>query len=619
MYTFVLALSKMYTEERVSDSTSTSSLSQDAQDPYISNSTTTSFTAKKETTKIPALLKYSFMCENVAPGDIVEHKTNSSLGDGDNDGCIRRATVIGIRLELDRVTKTVLLNNGDKLVNSLHVIRRISMRNVYNGEPQWNPVRDWMELSKLYMHPTEDAADGPQRPLEVEIDKKDKTANPHWIKGRKRYDERRRAADITRYRRQKGKEIHTGDIGNFFDWMDPRRIPSEILFLNALYRTCLEIGKLSVFQGLMECTSKEKYQTKKNNLNRDVFKKRQRKGAIALRVLLPFMFFTKFTSAAASCTQYVDGADHTVRRPTKREVKVQEATVKFELDNMHLKIEHCQACRENHLNLVKQTWDGTSTYKCTTCKELPLDYYLDKKLQPVWYERSPGATSWDDFARDDDGKLIVRYDIPEELSSLTWSEELMIRKCAPYIPSVHLSQGYYALSGQCVAFPQNVTDVCTDLPRHPDSIVTYIRQMGNSQTSAVHFDHLKVRRNYVLRALEWLKIHNSEYRDITINHSNLDWMNGKDEADVLKNVRYFHVKGSAPSKAQKPSVSVTQCLNIDSPELEMEFATLGANSWKGGMDPQQEKYMAELVNAAIDSDQSDKLLMFPPHGETPVK
>ncbi len=45
--------------------------------------------------------------------------------------------------------------------------------------------------------------------------------------------------------------------------------------------------------------------------------------------------------------------------PTKRAVKVQEGTAKFELDNMHLKIQLCDACRENHLNLVKPTFDET--------------------------------------------------------------------------------------------------------------------------------------------------------------------------------------------------------------------------------------------------------------------
>ena len=72
---------------------------------------------------------------------------------------------------------------------------------------------------------------------------------------------------------------------------------------------------------------------------------------------------------------------------------------------------------------------------------------------------------------------IKHYEIPEELSSLTISEQLIIRKSAPYIPSVHLRNGFYALRGQCVAFPQNISSVCTDLPRHPNEIVTFICQL----------------------------------------------------------------------------------------------------------------------------------------------
>ena len=37
--------------------------------------------------------------------------------------CIRRAAVVRIRLELDKVTKTVILNNGDKLSDALHLVR----------------------------------------------------------------------------------------------------------------------------------------------------------------------------------------------------------------------------------------------------------------------------------------------------------------------------------------------------------------------------------------------------------------------------------------------------------------------------------------------------------------
>ncbi len=68
--------------------------------------------------------------------------------------------------------------------------------------------------------------------------------------------------------------IHSGDIGTFFNWMDPKDIPAELRFLNALYRMCLEIGKIKVFYDVLKCDVKDKYKRKKNNLTRDVFDKK---------------------------------------------------------------------------------------------------------------------------------------------------------------------------------------------------------------------------------------------------------------------------------------------------------------------------------------------------------
>ena len=150
------------------------------------------------------------------------------------------------------------------------------------------------------------------------------------------------------------------------------------------------------------------------------------------------------------------------------------------------------------MKIVSPETDLGKPFKCDSCKELCQNYYEDNGLQPIWYERVPNATSFYDFKMDDSGKKLSVMDIPIELSSLTVSEQLLIRKCAPYIPSVHLTNGFFALTGQCVAFSQQVTKVFTELPRHPDEIVTYIRQLGNSQTSLVHLQHLKVRRNKVI-------------------------------------------------------------------------------------------------------------------------
>ena len=123
---------------------------------------------------VPPLLNCTYLSSTIDPGDVIEYKLNRPINDNDNDDCIIRATVAGIRLELDGKTKTVLLNNGDALVNSLHLVRRISMRNLYTGEIMWNPIRDWVALSSIHKHPTEDAADGPGKILLIDADDEDR-------------------------------------------------------------------------------------------------------------------------------------------------------------------------------------------------------------------------------------------------------------------------------------------------------------------------------------------------------------------------------------------------------------------------------------------------------------
>ncbi len=67
------------------------------------------------------------------------------------------------------------------------------------------------------------------------------------------------------------------------------------------------------------------------------------------------------------------------------------------------------------------------------------NYYLNKSLQPIWYEQMQGATHWSDIAQARNNYLIIQYNIQEELSSLTMSKQLLIRKCVLYIDSAHLS------------------------------------------------------------------------------------------------------------------------------------------------------------------------------------
>ena len=78
----------------------------------------------------------------------------------------------------------------------------------------------------------------------------------------------------------------------------------------------------------------------------------------------------------------------------------------------------------------------------------------------------------------------------------------------------------------CV-LPQDISGVRKKLLRGRKLIVTFVRQMGNKNTSEMHLKHLRVNKKKIILALEWLKIHHSGYHDIKIKTGNLSWMKEK--------------------------------------------------------------------------------------------
>ena len=62
-----------------------------------------------------------------------------------------------------------------------------------------------------------------------------------------------------------------------------------------------------------------------------------------------------------------------------------------------------------------------------------------------------------------------------------------------------------------------------------------------------------------------------------------------------------------------------QCLNDNTNNMDMDYKTLGMNESSSCVDPHQGKHIQELIDATIKSNQHDKLLLFPSHGENPVK
>ncbi len=56
------------------------------------------------------------------------------------------------------------------------------------------------------------------------------------------------------------------------------------------------------------------------------------------------------------------------------------------------------------------------------------------------------------YAKDIDGNRIPHFDRPIELMRLSTAEQLLIQRCANYVPSVDLSNGTFALKATVLHF-----------------------------------------------------------------------------------------------------------------------------------------------------------------------
>ena len=292
---------------------------------------------------------------------------------------------------------------------------------------------------------------------------------------------------------------------------------------------------------------------------------------------------------------------------TNREFIQREQTVLFEhkMNSIHLHV--CRTCLEYEI-----LFDRSNARKeydvCDKCKSKKIDYIKENR-QPVWYEYNADGSK----VCDDNNIPIPQYNIPEELSNLTMAEKLLIRRCCPFIPSVHLKEGILGIKGHCICFPQDVNEVCTILPQLKCQVVKYIREIGNTDSSRHRWEMLRVNRGRVLRALRWLKIHNSEYADIVIDETNLEWMKGQQECSI-DTVEY--VFPMTPKKVdiieERDGVAVSerQC-HEEGSELELPMLTVKQNQQVYRPPKDQIDMMKDIRQCALDNDHADRVLDFP--------
>ena len=151
-------------------------------------------------------------------------------------------------------------------------------------------------------------------------------------------------------------------------------------------------------------------------------------------------------------------------------------------------------------------------FKCLHCKRE--GYTTSSFSHPIWV--------------DDEGN--TQFSIPDELQDLREGEKLLIQQVSPYVPLQHLQKGSYGCKGHVCSFPQDIHSLCTILPRLPSDVtlVNVVKSFRDKQ-NVPHKLTFRIRKQKVLAALRWLVKYNTEYSNITIKESNLEWMSEEEE------------------------------------------------------------------------------------------
>ena len=179
---------------------------------------------------------------------------------------------------------------------------------------------------------------------------------------------------------------------------------------------------------------------------------------------------------------------------------------------------YCQCCQMIGI-AIKPSHKNESL--CTTCQANKAWNENKIKDLPIWFDKHG----------------IVQYHLPKELQNLREGEKLLIQQVSAYVPLLHLKDGQIGSKGHVCSFVQDISSICTVLPRLPNDVhfikvVKKYIQDGGEVASKM----FTIRKNAVLDALRWLKEHNIEYANIEIKESNLDWIQNNEEQELPPSV-----------------------------------------------------------------------------------
>ena len=252
----------------------------------------------------------------------------------------------------------------------------------------------------------------------------------------------------------------------------------------------------------------------------------------------------------------------------------------------------CQCCQMTGITIKPSKTNGTL---CTTCQGNKTRKENKIKDLPIWFDKNG----------------MVQYHLPKELQNLREGEKLLIQQVSAYVPLLHLKDGQIGSRGHVCSFVQDISSICTVLPRLPNDVhfikvVKKYLQEGGEVASKM----FTIRKTSVLEALKWLKEHNIEYKNIEIKESNLDWIENNEEQELPPSLIQLDTDEGISNQPGLvdlgPSHSQTLSgLQPNSQEIEEAQTILGILPSSSAHIPKEKD--AHIVNTLINGlDQSNK-------------
>ena len=170
-----------------------------------------------------------------------------------------------------------------------------------------------------------------------------------------------------------------------------------------------------------------------------------------------------------------------------------------------------------------------TTLQCTVCKEAwPLKATKRSRTNYVCMRCTRDKKCPKAFSSENS---LTPSKVPPQLQGLTQTEEMLIARALPIMRVYIKPGGQRGYSGHCINLPQDIKELASSLPRYPKDIaLIVVKVKGRNNT----FKDIKVRKEKVQNALQWLIENNPHYAGVDMN---LEALNSLPEngvpADIL--------------------------------------------------------------------------------------